>query len=90
MLPVMLSNSCEAAVDENSPFLSAVLLPLGFLECEPELLLILRAPFPVLSRSCEAFEVLLRLNLFDLGFLLLSLVENDSDIIGAGGFLIET
>ena len=86
----MLSNSCEAAVDENSPFRSAVLLPLGFLECEPELLLIFRAPLPEFSFSCEALEVLLRLNLFDLGFLLLSLVENDSDIIGAGGFLIET
>ena len=77
-------------MDENSPFRNAVLLPVGFLECEPELLLIFRAPLPEFRRSYEAFEVDLRLNLFDLGFLLLSLVENDSDMIGAGGFLMET
>ena len=89
MLPVMFNNSCEAAVDENSPFRNAVLLELIFLVWLLEVF-IFKAPLPVFKRSCEAFEECLRLNLLDFGFLLFSLVEKDSDMIGAGGFLIET
>ena len=90
MLPVIFSNSCEAAVDENSPFRNAVLLALCFLVCVVEVF-ILRAALPVFRRSYEAcWECCLRLNLFDYGFLFLSFETNDSDIIGAGGFLMET
>ena len=86
----MFSNSCDAAVDENSPIRSfPALLELYFLVCVAEVF-ILRAALPVFSRSYEACCECLRLNLFDCGFFLLSFVVNDSDIIGAGGFLMET